>query len=480
MFDFTIPYSRIYRNDAGSFVDTGAPLVADFEAHGAWGDYDNDGDLDVLLGTCYSCNVYRNDDGAFVDIEADLPALDTHGDLQWGDYDNDGDLDILMMRQEYPLRGVFIYRNDAGVFTDAEAGLPDVYYGEAAWADYDGDGDLDVAAAGEDTDSVRRSHVLRNDAGSFVDIGANLVGVSPSSVAWGDYDNDGDLDLLLAGRNSSDEYLTRLYRNDTGTFVDSGAELPGLYSSRVAWADFNNDGKLDILIAGGYSSDYSRIFRNRTVNNNTPPSPPGNLQSQLVGNQLTMSWDAAVDAQTPSPGLSYNVMVGTTPGGWEICSPLSDPAGGYRRVVGLGNAQMRTSWTLTMPDATGPYYWGVQAIDGAYVGSAFAAGAPVPAAAGQEDLPLASALYSAVPNPFNPSTTIAFDLWAPSEVKLHIYDVSGRLVRKLIDRVEMEAGHSEVVWTGKDQSGRQLASGAYFYRLEAGGYVETKRMTLLK
>jgi hypothetical protein len=95
-------------------------------------------------------------------------------------------------------------------------------------------------------------------------------------------------------------------------------------------------------------------------------------------------------------------------------------------------------------------------------------------------LPLEVVLHQNAPNPFNPMTTIRYELPAPRQVTLHIYDVSGHLIRVLKDAVCEDAGQHEAIWHGKDDSGRSVASGTYFYRLTAGDYVETKRMTLVK
>jgi len=84
------------------------------------------------------------------------------------------------------------------------------------------------------------------------------------------------------------------------------------------------------------------------------------------------------------------------------------------------------------------------------------------------------------PHPFNPRTTIAFDLRSEEAVRLRVYDVAGRLVRVLIDGEVYANGRNEAVWNGRDDTGRQLASGTYFYRLTAGSYTETKRMVLMK
>ena len=89
-------------------------------------------------------------------------------------------------------------------------------------------------------------------------------------------------------------------------------------------------------------------------------------------------------------------------------------------------------------------------------------------------------LRQSCPNPFNPTTVIAFDAPCEAAVRLSIHDVSGRLVDLLLDDRIVPQGRNEVVWQGRDSRGRQVPSGTYFYRLEAGPYQETKCMTLLK
>jgi len=95
-------------------------------------------------------------------------------------------------------------------------------------------------------------------------------------------------------------------------------------------------------------------------------------------------------------------------------------------------------------------------------------------------LPTAIRLEGSYPNPFNPQTTIAFELPKREAVTLRVFDIAGRLVKSLISAEPHTPGRHEVVWNGRDESGRQVASGTYFYRLEAGSYSETKRMVLIK
>jgi predicted nucleotidyltransferase len=156
----------------------------------AWGDYDNDGDLDLIITGSSTLDgpisrIYRNDLGAFNDISAALPGV-SRGSVAWGDYDNDGDLDILLTGYISNLNYISkIYRNDSGVFTDINANLEGVYYGFGAWGDYDNDGDLDILLSGISINSSSLSKIYRNNNGVFTDIQAGLTGVSGSSGSWG-------------------------------------------------------------------------------------------------------------------------------------------------------------------------------------------------------------------------------------------------------------------------------------------------------
>ncbi len=89
-------------------------------------------------------------------------------------------------------------------------------------------------------------------------------------------------------------------------------------------------------------------------------------------------------------------------------------------------------------------------------------------------------LHQNVPNPFNPSTMIKYDLNKPSPVKLTIYDIAGRVVNTLINGEHQSAGRHQMQWRGLDAKGRQVTSGAYFYVIEAGQFRQSKRMLLLK
>lgn len=112
--------------------------------------------------------------------------------------------------------------------------------------------------------------------------------------------------------------------------------------------------------------------------------------------------------------------------------------------------------------------------------SPFAIGAGSVTGVQDEPIPNRFALHANVPNPFNPVTTIAYEIPAGgADVNISVYDVAGRRVRILVDE-HRPAGVFSVPWKGDDERGQRAASGVYFYRMRAGKFVETKKMVLLK
>jgi len=98
---------------------------------------------------------------------------------------------------------------------------------------------------------------------------------------------------------------------------------------------------------------------------------------------------------------------------------------------------------------------------------------------GKGALPREFALYQNYPNPFNPATLIKFDLPKPTHVKLEIFNLLGQRVTKLVDEAR-NAGRYSFIWDGNNQSGEEVASGVFFYRIEAGDYTKVRKMTILR
>ncbi|MDB6121123.1 MAG: Fibronectin type domain protein [Pedosphaera sp.] len=381
--------SQLWRNlGNGTFTNLNAGLPGIAYGSVAWGDFDNDGKPDILLagldrnGSPIS-QIWRNvGNGSFTNINAALPGLYLSS-VAWGDFDNDGNLDILltgMLEVGFPISLVLLNEGE-GNFT-VVASLPGVEQGSVAWGDFDNDGRLDILLTGVDEGGQALTQVWWNlGFGYFYNLNAGLPGVWQSSVAWGDYDNDGRLDILLTGtaNNPADagsyNPISQVWRNlGDGTFTNITAGLPGVYSGSVAWGDSDGDGNLDILLTGALSNNVSsilQVWRNNTIFTNSVPAVPTGLAASITTSGVILTWYPATDGQTPVEGLSYNLRVGTTSGNSNILSAQADSIFGLRRVPKLGNAQLRLITTLTNL-SPGNYYWSVQAVDTAFAGSLFA------------------------------------------------------------------------------------------------------------
>ncbi len=230
----------------------------------AWADPDNDGDLDLLLaGYEYDLPFYlRNDGGgAFTRLPVDKTWTTNKlqirgGSCAWADFDNDGWLDaVLNGSSTYLLRN-----NGDGTFTVPTKSPVSSYWPQGIqWIDYDNDGDQDLFMP----DESAAAHLFRNDGqGQFKDVSATVlqgrVG-GGAGGAWGDFDNDGDLDLYFVLANGGSVFLVN---NGDGTFSNWKGNPAILLKAGgnwglPAWGDYDNDGWLDL-----FTVMPGRLFRN--------------------------------------------------------------------------------------------------------------------------------------------------------------------------------------------------------------------------
>ncbi|MBI5009447.1 MAG: VCBS repeat-containing protein, partial [Bacteroidia bacterium] len=388
------PVSKIYRNNgSNSFTEQfSISLTGVNFSSAAWGDYDNDGYIDILItgqgaGSTYVSKVYRNNgDGTFAEQTSIILAKISRGTVSWTDHDNDGDLDIFLTGNAAlgtQSSVIKIYQNKGNNEFTEQSGLniTGVYNSSAAWGDYDNDSDLDLLLAGYYNDGAIRfiSRVYRNNGDNTFtwQTGFNLDGVANSSVAWGDFDNDGDLDILLTGRLVSGVVISKIYsNNNNNTFSEvTDITLSGVGYSSARWGDYDNDGDLDILLSGQGSGTtaITKIYRNNYLMKagnypaNKTPSAPGYLKSVAVPEGMKLTWSPLESDETVSATMSYNLIIKTLQDGLVVSPSHSDTINGYRRIVAPGNAMLDTSF-IVKNLTPGKYLWKVQGVDQGYKG----------------------------------------------------------------------------------------------------------------
>jgi hypothetical protein len=245
-------------NRNGTFTQTSAaPISADYGTTfgAAWGDYNNDGNLDLFVGIYANGPtnnwLYDGTGGSFQKVTSgpEVTSGGTTNSVSWVDYDNDGLLDLFIADGS---GGQFLYHNNGnGVFAQVTGNSISSFVGNtqgAAWADYDNDGKPDLFIAGISGPST----LYHNEGNGVFSIKSSADMAQPiaggQGVSWGDYNNEGYLDLFVVDSGS----LNRLYHNNgNGTFTRiANAAMAGDLGNGhgCAWEDYDNDGYLDLLV----------------------------------------------------------------------------------------------------------------------------------------------------------------------------------------------------------------------------------------
>ncbi len=502
------------------YEDSGIELPGLTESAVAWGDFNNDGYLDAVIAGFDGINsrtlLYENREGEngerTLEIVPDQVAkfFDMrNGSLDWGDYDNDGYLDLLLVGQTSIIgQTTAVYWNRRGIngkYFESPVLLAGLANSSAKWGDVDNDGDVDILANG--SAGVISTKVFLNDCENCPGNDQNrflreldslkfkMLQLHNGSVDWGDWDNDGDLDVLITGEDVNDDVFTRVYSNlgevnGQIQFSDAGFNLPGIADGEAHWADYNEDGFLDIILSGrnglgendrltallaydpafqayipddlansilvdgnqGVSlawADYDgdglldlftsgredgidttrtfRVFQNKT-GESTPPLAPGELvvtesrQSSPTTFDLDLRWTPPGNSGD-TVGYSYNLVFNRISPSGLLISPLSDTLTGTRRVVRMGNAGQASGWTIKgIPE--GIYSWRVQSVDQSMEGSEFSLPTQVILEIPSfEDV--TPTIFESLPTPLADGDLIVGDVDNDEDLDLFVTGVSG-------------------------------------------------------
>ena len=330
--------NRLYGNTGGALTPVWNSADTDSTRSVAWGDWDGDGDLDLAAGNWNEPNrVYENDGlgqpGSLISVWTSADSDETVS-VAWGDWDGDGDLDLAAVNWDGPNR---VYENDGlgqpGSLISVWISADSDDSKSVAWGDWDGDGDLDLAAGNAGANRVYENDGL-GQPGSLISVWISAESEFTESVAWGDWDGDGDLDLA-AGDNSS---ANRVYENDglgqANSLISVWTSFYSHETYSVAWGDWDGDGDLDL--AAGNRGEVNRVYENDGLGQ---------------ANSLVPVWASA----------DTDITMSVAWGDWDGDGDLDLAAGnrpGVNRVYGNTGGDLTLVWTSA--DSGYPYRvaWG--------------------------------------------------------------------------------------------------------------------------
>lgn len=554
-----IRHNRLYRNNGdGTFSEiVDSPVVRDntYSASGIWGDYDNDGFLDLyvsnrssgLSGGALNLFYHNNGDGTFSAVEDVEPAQNRTRtwSSSWGDYDNDGFLDLFVSGESQGTVNQaaainFVYHNKGdGTFATAfedRISLEARRTFHGTWVDLDGDRDLDLFVPNQHF-AENQSELYRNqlsDGGTFVLETNNFLMTRDESnqyaATWADYDNDGDADLLVTGAGFGGSG-NKLFDNDgSGNFEP--AAIRGTISrdsgglTGVCWGDFDNDGDLDLYSGNGDEAraslhinagdgSFSALTGSVVVDESIPvtscsvidydndgdvdlfvsagfldqPTTTFNVSHEPFENVLYRNEEgnrnhwvniALSGRQSNSFGLGAAIRVRARVGGaartqtrWLSGNATGDRGqSGTRAHFGLGDAEEIEEIHVVWPSGVEDVLQNVAADQFLVITEGETA-----EDVGREHVeehPTDITLLEQFPNPLQATATIRYALNASSFVSLTVYDLLGQPIQTLVGRPHTP-GVFEVEFDGT-----ALPSGVYLYRLQTEQSSQTRRLTLVR
>ena len=526
----------LYRYSAGSFIRiTGNSITNDSLPYdgASWADFDNDGKPDLCVVTWYDSTdmLYHNDGNGVFTLLSNSPIFINRGfseTCSWGDYNNDGLVDLFITNSA----GIGSWRNrlyknlGSGNFSSIDTGAIslDINRGSRGinWVDIDGDGKPDIYISCENNENNicyknnGNGYFTKITSGSFVNDGGQSW-----SASWGDYDNDGDPDLFVTNTGNQNNFL---YRNDgnfnfTKITNDTLVNDPGYYACAV-WGDYDNDGDLDLFVTQAYRTPNAqlknKLYKNLLMETGNPSFEKvtaGDIVNDLgysygcaaadwnrdgfldiftaktygenennsayLNNGNTNKWleIKCIGETSNKSAIGTKVRIKSIINGnpvWQLRNV--EGQSGYcgqnpELHFGFGNIVIIDSIKVEWPSGIASYFTAIGTNQ--YLTIDETQGIIGLLQNGNE-VPKNFTLRQNYPNPFNPNTKIGFALPEKGLTSLSVYDITGRLVKNLFSR-ELTAGDYLF-----DFDGSSLSSGVYFYKLSKSQFSKTKKMIMLK
>lgn len=460
----------------------------------AWGDVDRDGDLDLAVGNGIlganqqNALFVNNGNGTFTE-EAQF-GVHQSCTLAWGDCDADGDLDLAVGNGGFgTVDQNYLYRNngDGTWIEEPQFGTGDT--ASLAWGDADNDGDLDLAVANW---NAGQNYLYVNDgSGAFTAL--PRFGLrDPNTLSWGDADNDGDLDLAVGNGDFSVADQNYLYLNNGDLTFTEEAQFGLGSTDGVVWADMDDDGDLDLAVGNEHTPTTNYLYRNDgevgdwievRLAGRFAELGPGFSNADGVGAKVSVY--AAGSLGDPGALLGYREVAIT--GGFTSQLPLAVHFG----VPGAATVDLRIEWPGSDGSAstqdllgvtTGQRLRVVEGLESTGVDEGVeGSGAPEGSGSiGPNDLPGAASGRSwmgvPVPNPTRKDLGLDFGLSEAGPVRISLFDPSGRFLDAWVD-AEESSGRHRVERLGFADD---LESGAYFLRMEALGETTTRKVLVVK
>jgi hypothetical protein len=434
-------------------ITTGSPVTDIGNSNSSsWVDIDNDGDLDLYVVNFQGADfMYLNSGAPSYSLSTTTNTITAGTNLSipgaWADYNNDLRPDLFIANSG--TQNDFLFTNNGGLaftqftFSDGKAGLG------ASWGDYDNDGDLDLFSANYSSSG----NILYNNSGapsySLTPVITSVVAESANSVgsAWGDVDNDGDLDLFV----DNDGAVNFFYLNNgaptyTFTKVTTGSVVSYRGNSfGCVFADYDNDGQLDLFVANRLNEQNFLYHNNGNTNN-----------------WITVKCNGVASNKS---GVGAKVYVKATIGGtpiWQMQEVAAQTGYNSQNLwlhFGLGNAALIDTLIVK---------WSLGTIDTCYNISAnkfYTATEGACLTAGINEYYLANNnLIEIYPNP----TTGSFAIYTKGNAQCTVYDINGKVVlsQKLNSKTNIDASN--------------LPNGVYNVSIINNSGIANKRLVIVK